>query len=220
MIKVESVHKQYHLGKRMVNALNGVSLQVDSGSFVAISGPSGSGKSTLLHLIGCLDVPTAGTVELMGQRTDAMSENKQAALRNRLIGFIFQSFNLIPVLTAFENIEYPLLLQNIPKRERHNRVNKVLEEVGLSSHAIHRPDYLSGGQRQRVAIARALVTEPKVVLADEPTANLDSKTGTEILDLMKTISVDHGTSFIFSTHDHKVTEYADKVYVLKDGVLC
>jgi putative ABC transport system ATP-binding protein len=219
MIEVEQVVKRYQLGQREVLALKGVSVQFDAGAMVAIVGPSGSGKSTLLHLIGCLDVPTSGQVKILNQRTDTMSDGQQAKLRNRFLGFIFQSFNLIPVLTAFENVEYPLLLQGVAKVERKQRTYALLEEVGLSAHAAHRPDCLSGGQRQRVAIARALITRPSMVLADEPTANLDSVTGTEILDLMKTMNKEHGTSFVFSTHDPKITHYADKIYTLKDGLL-
>lgn len=220
MVEVEQVVKRYRLGQREVLALKGVSVQFDVGAFVAIVGPSGSGKSTLLHLIGCLDVPTSGYVKILNQRTDTLSDRRQATLRNQFLGFIFQSFNLIPVLTAFENIEYPLLLQGVAKAERKQRIYALLEEVGLTDHAGHRPDCLSGGQRQRVAIARALITRPSMVLADEPTANLDSVTGTEILDLMKKMNEEHGTSFVFSTHDPKITHYADKIYTLKDGVLC
>ncbi len=219
MIEVENVVKHYYLGKRQVVALNGVSLHFGDHEFIAIIGPSGSGKSTLLHLIGCLDIPTSGLVKILDKRTDMLSDAKQSALRNKFLGFIFQSFNLIPVLTAFENVEYPLLLSGVSRKERKLRVAALLNEVGLEEHAQHRPDNLSGGQRQRVAIARALVTRPKFVLADEPTANLDSVTGTEILDLMKKINVEHGTSFVFSTHDPKISQYASKTYVLKDGVL-
>lgn len=219
MIEVENVVKHYYLGQRQVIALNGVSLQFGEHEFIAIIGPSGSGKSTLLHLIGCLDIPTQGKVRILGKCTNKLSDRQQSALRNQFLGFIFQSFNLIPVLTAFENVEYPLLLSGVPKLERKQRAMDLLKEVGLEEHATHRPDNLSGGQRQRVAIARALVTRPKLVLADEPTANLDSVTGTEILDLMKRINIEHGTSFVFSTHDPKISQYASKTYILKDGVL-
>ena len=212
MIEVEQVVKHYYLGKRKVQALKGVSLKISEGQFVAIEGPSGSGKSTLLHLIGCLDIPTKGQVKILGKCTGTLSDRKQSDLRSKFLGFIFQSFNLIPVLTAFENIEYPLLLQGVSRLKRKQKVNALLKEVGLEEHSKHYPDYLSGGQRQRVAIARALITQPRLVLADEPTANLDSVTGTEILDLMKKISDEHGTSFIFSTHDPKITTYADCIY--------
>lgn len=219
MIKVENVVKHYYLGQRKVIALNGVSLDINESQFVAIVGPSGSGKSTLLHLMGCLDVPTQGQVKILGKNTRELSDRKQSELRNKFLGFIFQSFNLIPVLSAFENIEYPLLLQGVSRANRKKRVNQLLKDVGLEEHTKHYPDALSGGQRQRVAIARALITQPRVVLADEPTANLDSVTGTEILDLMKKISLEKGTSFVFSTHDPKIIPYAEKIYTLKDGVL-
>ncbi|MCF6204424.1 MAG: ABC transporter ATP-binding protein [Methylococcaceae bacterium] len=219
MIKVENVVKHYYLGQRKVVALNGVSLQINEGQFIAVQGPSGSGKSTLLHLMGCLDVPTQGQVKILKKNTSELSDRKQSELRNKFLGFIFQSFNLIPVLSAFENIEYPLLLQGVSRSKRKDRVNRLLQDVGLEGHAKHYPDTMSGGQRQRVAIARALITQPRVVLADEPTANLDSVTGTEILDLMKIISLEKGTSFVFSTHDPKIIPYAEIVYTLKDGVL-
>ena len=219
MIEVKQVVKTYALGQRRVTALNGVSLRVSEGEFVAVVGSSGCGKSTLLHLIGCLDVPTEGQVKILNQETTSLTDAQQSRLRNQFLGFIFQSFNLIPVLTAFENIEYPLLLQNLSRCERKQRADELLEQVGLAQYRKHRPDHLSGGQRQRVAIARALITRPKLVLADEPTANLDSKTGTEILDLMKSINRSLSTSFIFSTHDPKVSGYANKVFTLRDGTL-
>nr|VFK53676.1 MAG: putative ABC transport system ATP-binding protein [Candidatus Kentron sp. TUN]VFK55261.1 MAG: putative ABC transport system ATP-binding protein [Candidatus Kentron sp. TUN] len=219
MIRVENVSKTYTLGKRQVEALRGIDLTLPEGVFVAIAGPSGSGKSTLLNLIGCLDLPTAGRILLQGQDVSAMGDRQQAALRNRLIGFVFQSFNLVPVLSAFENVEYPLVLLGVARRERRERVEAMLGEVGLAEHAGHRPDYLSGGQRQRVAIARALVTCPGLVLADEPTANLDSKTGGEIIALMRTLNREHGTTFVFSTHDPRVVDQADQVYRIEDGRL-
>lgn len=219
MIRVEKVSKHYRLGQSLVKALNDVNLRIESGAFCAIVGSSGSGKSTLLNLLGCLDTPSSGRVKILDQYTDELSDKEQAQLRNHHIGFIFQSFNLIPVLSAFENVEYPLRLQNIPNPERKQRVNELLEQVGLQQHRKHRPDNLSGGQRQRVAIARALVTRPQLVLADEPTANLDSVTGTEILDLMQNINQEHSTSFIFSTHDPKISQYAKTIYHLQDGVL-
>ena len=219
MIEVENAVKQYTLGEHKVAALNGVSLSVKEGEFATVVGPSGCGKSTLLHLVGCLDIPTQGQVKIMGQVTTSLNDRKQSALRSRFLGFIFQSFNLVPVFSAFENIEYPLLLQGVSRSERNNRVSELLEQVGLLQHKKHRPDQLSGGQRQRVAIARALVAKPKLVLADEPTANLDSATGAEILDLMKSMNKNLGTSFLFSTHDAKVSEYADTIHRLDDGVL-
>lgn len=219
MIEVKNVTKRYQLGQRYVDALKGVNLTINEGEFSAIVGSSGCGKSTLLHLMGCLDTPTDGNINIMGQTSTLLSDKKQSALRNRYLGFIFQSFNLIPVLNAFENIEYPLLLQKVPKKQRSERVMSLLERVGLQEHKGHRPDKLSGGQRQRVAIARALVTQPKLVLADEPTANLDSQTTTEILDLMKEINQSLGTSFVISTHDPDVSRYANAIYTLQDGRL-
>lgn len=219
MIQVQDVHKTYRLGQRQVKALRGVDLELHEGGFVAIAGPSGSGKSTLLNLIGCLDVPTTGRVILLNQDIARLTDSAQSALRNRFIGFVFQSFNLVPVLSAYENVEYPLVLLGLPRAERQSRVERILDEVGLREHATHRPDYLSGGQRQRVAIARALVTQPRLVLADEPTANLDSHTGKEILDLMQRLNREHHTTFIFSTHDPRVVAHAERVYRLEDGRL-
>nr|VFK51356.1 MAG: putative ABC transport system ATP-binding protein [Candidatus Kentron sp. TC] len=219
LIRVEGVSKTYILGKRRVEALRDIDLSLSEGEFVAIAGPSGSGKSTLLNLLGCLDLPTSGRILLHDQNISTMGDREQAKLRNRFIGFVFQSFNLIPVLSAFENVEYPLLLLGASRRERRERVTAILEEVGLTEHASHRPDYLSGGQRQRVAIARALVTQPKLVLADEPTANLDSKTGTEIISLMRILNREHRTTFVFSTHDPRVVSQAEHVYRIEDGRL-
>ncbi|KOR31063.1 ABC transporter [Achromatium sp. WMS2] len=219
MIELSGVFKSYTFGRRSVEALRGIDLQLAEGVFVAVAGPSGSGKSTLLNLLGCLDQPTAGKISLFGRTINSMSDGEQARLRNHSIGFVFQSFNLIPVLSAYENVEYPLLLLGITKRERRERVESMLNEVGLLEHAAHWPDYLSGGQRQRVAIARALVTRPKLVLADEPTANLDSNTGNEIINLMRRLNLEHRTSFVFSTHDPKVMAQAERIYQLKDGQL-
>jgi putative ABC transport system ATP-binding protein len=201
-----------------VPALQGVSLEVHPKEFISIAGPSGSGKTTLLNLIGCVDTATRGTVEIAGQDTFKLSERERTDLRLNTIGFIFQSFNLVAVLSVFQNVEFPLLLQRrLSSSERKKRVNALLEQVGLASHAKHRPNELSGGQRQRVAVARALVTEPKLVLADEPTANLDSVTGQTIIDLMKRINQQQGTTFIFSTHDTKVMSHANAVVQLADG---
>lgn len=217
MILLKNVTKEYRLGKTIVHALRGIDLDIGKGEFVSICGPSGSGKSTLLNLIGCLDIPTSGTVHIMDTNIISLQDADLARLRNRTIGFIFQMFNLIPVLNAYENVEYPLILQGLPKQEKRERVLRIIEEVGLSDFIKHRPDELSGGQRQRVAIARALVTNPKLVLADEPTANLDAKTGIEILELMKKMNEKDKTTFIFSTHDPKVEQYANKTYTLSDG---
>ena len=215
-VRVENVTKNYDLGRTTVTALRGVSLDVEPGEFMAVAGPSGSGKSTLLNLIGCLDHPTSGKV-LVGDRDVAsLDDNALSDLRARSIGFIFQTFNLIPVLTALENVEFPLLFGGVSKNARA-QAHKALEEVGLGSLAQHRPDELSGGERQRVAIARALVTEPLIVLADEPTANLDSATGDTIIALMLDLNRRANTTFIFSTHDPKVMGRAQRVVRLADG---
>jgi putative ABC transport system ATP-binding protein len=220
IVSVKNATKDYALGKVIVPALRGVSLDVAEGEFLSIAGPSGSGKTTLLNLIGCVDTPTAGTVEVAGKDTRQLSERALTALRLNTIGFIFQSFNLVSVLSVFQNVELPLLLQrNLPTGERRQRVMALLERVGLAEHSRHRPSELSGGQRQRVAIARALVTRPQLVLADEPTANLDSVTGQNILDLMKELNRTERTTFIFSTHDAKVMANATTVVRLADGKL-
>lgn len=219
VVSVVSVAKEYRLGRAIVPALRGVALDVKAGEFAALVGPSGSGKTTLLNIMGCLDRPTSGHVSVMNEDVLALSDVGLSDLRNRHIGFIFQTFNLIPVLTAYENVEYPLLIQGVGRRERQQRVRAILEEVGLREHARHRPDELSGGQRQRVAIARALVTTPRIVLADEPTANLDSETGRTILELMKQMNRDHGVTFVFSTHDREVLRYADRILQIRDGRL-
>jgi len=218
IVSVKEVHKNYVLGTVAVPALRGVSLEVTEGEFLAIAGPSGSGKTTLLNLIGCVDTPSAGSVDVAGSPTGSMSERDLTRLRLHTIGFIFQSFNLVSVLSVMQNIELPLLLQrSASARERRHRVEALLDRVGIREYARHRPSELSGGQRQRVAIARALITRPQLVLADEPTANLDSVTGTNILDLMKELNRTEKTTFIFSTHDARVWAYANSVVRLADG---
>jgi len=218
IVSINNITKDYHLGNVVVPALHHVSLEVESGNFISIAGPSGSGKTTLLNLIGCVDVATSGKVMIDGHDTKNLSERKLTDLRLHTIGFIFQSFNLIPVLNVFQNVEFPLLLQKtLGKKERETRVLDLLHKVGLNKHALHRPTELSGGQRQRVAIARALVTRPKIVLADEPTANLDSKTGENIIELMKEMNRVERTTFIFSTHDAKVMSQARSIVRLADG---
>jgi putative ABC transport system ATP-binding protein len=220
VVRTEGLTKEYPLGKQRVQALRGVDLTVVKGEFLAIAGPSGSGKSTLLNLIGCIDVPSAGRVFIKGEEVTGKRPDELADLRARAIGFIFQSFNLLPVLSAAENVEYPLLNRpDVDKVARRARVSHYLERVGLSGFAGHRPAELSGGQRQRVAIARALATHPDIVLADEPTANLDHRTGEDILALMKEINRAEGTTFIFSTHDPKVMAIADRVVRVSDGEL-
>ncbi|WP_235216981.1 ABC transporter ATP-binding protein [Archangium violaceum] len=201
-----------------VPALRGLSLDVYPGEFISIAGPSGSGKTTALNLIGCVDTASSGVVSVDGQDTKTLSERQLTDLRLHTIGFIFQSFNLVSVLSVYQNVEFPLLLQRkLNPKEREQRVMTLLEQVGLDKHVKHRPNELSGGQRQRVAVARALVTRPKLVLADEPTANLDSVTGQNIIDLMKELNRKEGTTFIFSTHDAKVMNHANAVVRLADG---
>jgi putative ABC transport system ATP-binding protein len=217
MISLKNVAKDYKLGKAVVHALQGINLEVNQGEFISICGPSGSGKTTLLNLIGCLDSPTTGKVMVMDNDAARLSDAALSRLRNSTIGFIFQAFNLIPVLTAYENVEFPLVMLGLSESEKREKVLKMLSEVGLAKFIKHRPDELSGGQRQRVAIARALVTNPKMVLADEPTANLDSATGEEILKIMKKMNEEHHTTFIFSTHDSNIMKYAKKIYNIRDG---
>src|SRR5215467_8628020 len=218
IVSLSNVVKEYRLGNVSVPALRGVSLEVYPRDFLSIAGPSGSGKTTLLNLIGCVDTATSGTVKVEGQDTMNLSDRELTNLRLNTLGFIFQSFNLVSVLSVFQNVEFPLLLQRrLSKSERRDRVMSLLEQVGLASHVDHRPNELSGGQRQRVAVARALVTQPQIVLADEPTANLDSVTGNNIIDLMKELNEKNGTTFIFSTHDAKVMSHANAVIRLADG---
>lgn len=218
IVQVENVSKHYRLGDQDVRALTNVSLAIEPGVFLAIAGPSGSGKSTLLNIIGCIDTPTSGRVIIDGHDVSGRAPDQLADLRARTIGFIFQTFNLLPVLSAEENVEYPLLqLPELTKAQRRERVQHYLEVVGLSKYATHRPNQLSGGQRQRVAIARALATHSKIVLADEPTANLDSHTGSSILELMRDINRQSGTTFVFSTHDRKVMNMADRLVRIADG---
>jgi putative ABC transport system ATP-binding protein len=217
-VVVRRVSKTYALGRLSVPALYDVSLTVGLGEFVAIAGPSGSGKTTLLNLIGCLDTPSQGEIEIDGERVSHLGAGRRADLRARKLGFVFQTFSLLPVLSAYENVEYPLLLRR-RQSDLRRRVETVLAEVGLADRARHRPSELSGGQQQRVAIARALVTEPPLVLADEPTANLDSKTGQEIIELMQQLNRERGTTFIFSTHDPRIMRIAGRVVELHDGRL-
>jgi putative ABC transport system ATP-binding protein len=218
IVRLENVSKDYTLGEQQVQALKEVTLSIEEGAFLAIAGPSGSGKSTLLNLIGCIDTPSGGKVYINGQDVSGRTPDELADLRARSIGFIFQTFNLLPVLSAEENVEYPLTQFNeLSATDRRNRVLRYLDIVGLSKFRKHRPNQLSGGQRQRVAIARALATQPKIVLADEPTANLDHKTGEGILQLMKDINGDFKTTFIFSTHDWRVMAMADRLVRIDDG---
>ena len=217
--RFQAVSKTYRLGDVPVEALKSVTFGIPPQRFSMILGPSGSGKSTLLNLIGCLDLPTGGSIEIDGENIGTKPDNELSEFRARKIGFIFQNFNLIPVLTAYENVEYPLVLLGIAAAERKRRTLEMLESVGLTAHVRHRPNQLSGGQKQRVAIARALVKGPTLVLADEPTANLDSKTGAAIIELMRQVQHQHGATFIFSTHDPQLISHAEEVLEIRDGEL-
>jgi putative ABC transport system ATP-binding protein len=213
------VHKSYELGKTTVTALRGVDLTIERGEFTVVMGPSGSGKTTLLNIIGCLDRATQGSYKLDGEEIGHRDFNDLAEVRNRKIGFIFQNFNLIPVLSVRENIEFPCVIRGESGKALRDKVEAIAREVGLETFLHHKPDELSGGQRQRVAIARALVTDPQLVLADEPTANLDSKTSDQIIDLMLALNRDKGVTFLFSTHDPRVMEHARRVVYIHDGVM-
>jgi putative ABC transport system ATP-binding protein len=217
LVEIDTVVKDYSLGRTTIHALKGVSLSIEAGEFTSIVGPSGCGKTTMLNLIGCIDRPTSGSITFDGMATAAIGDDAEASLRLAKIGFIFQSFNLVPVLTIAENIEIPLMLARRPKLERKRRVEELIELVGLREYASHKPDELSGGQRQRVAIARALANEPRLVIADEPTANLDGATGETILQAMKALNEKKGVTFLFSTHDPRVMRFARRIVKLRDG---
>lgn len=220
VIEIRGLRKDYPLGKTTVHALRGVDFEVEEGSFLSIIGPSGSGKTTLLNIIGCIDSPSAGSVKIHGEEITRLNDRQITDLRLNRIGFIFQTFNLIPVLNVWENVEFPLLLMKKHKKEEVDaRVEKLIREVGLINYINHKPAELSGGQRQRVAIARALVTNPDIVLADEPTANLDSETSRSILELMRELNEVEQTTFIFSTHDPEVLDYAKSIVKIKDGMI-
>ena len=224
IINLTNVKKQYILGKTIVSAVNDATFSLEQGDFVSIVGPSGSGKTTILNMIGCIDVPTSGILEVNGLDISTLNDKQLTELRRDTIGFIFQSFNLLPVLNVYENIEFPLNLSGKKyskeeKQQQADYINHLIAAVGLEKWKNHKPNELSGGQRQRVAIARALVTKPLIVLADEPTANLDSKIGAEIINLMKNINKEFGTTFIFSTHDEAIFSNADHVIQLKDGLV-
>jgi putative ABC transport system ATP-binding protein len=217
--KLENVTRNYKIGKVENQALRGVSLTIESGEFTALVGPSGSGKTTLLQLLGCLDKPSTGKVFINGKDVSQLNRNQRADMRRGTIGFIFQFFALIPTLTAYENIEMPLLLIHQNAAERRERVNQLLESVELTQFSHHRPDQLSGGQQQRVAIARALTTKPALILADEPTANLDTPNGKQVMDIMTRLNQETGVTFIFATHDPRVFSYARRVITLRDGLV-
>jgi putative ABC transport system ATP-binding protein len=217
MIAVKNLHKTYTAGDTKVKALRGVSLDIQDGEFMSIAGPSGSGKTTLLNIVGCIDGADEGDVIIAGESVMTLDRNEQAAFRRDNLGFIFQSFNLIPVLTAFENVALSLNLIGVDDNETEERTMAILKEVGLEGMEDRRPSRLSGGQQQRVAIARALVKDPKIILADEPTANLDSHTGQDVLDLMKEMNEKHRSTFVFSTHDSMVMGFANRLVMLHDG---
>jgi putative ABC transport system ATP-binding protein len=219
MIELKLISKEYHIGNVSLAALTHISLSIPPGSFTGICGPSGSGKSTLLNILGLIDIPSAGEYLLYSKPVPVSDKKGRSLLRKQYFGFIFQNFNLIPELDVYRNIELPLLINNIGKKERTLKIDKIIDETGLSDWVSHKPFQLSGGQQQRVAIARALVKEPPVVIADEPTANLDTAIGAQIVEIMKTMNTKHGTVFIISSHDSLVINKMDKVFTLRDGIL-
>jgi putative ABC transport system ATP-binding protein len=218
-VRFEQITKTYRDGGVSVEAVRGISLAIAPRRFTMIIGPSGSGKTTLLNLIGCIDRPTSGTVQVCGQDVGALPDDRLTDFRAKNVAFVFQSFNLFPVLTAYENVEYPLLLLGVSAAERRRRSAAMLEAVGLAAYGHHRPNQLSGGQKQRVAIARALIKHPALVLADEPTANLDTRTGAEIIALMRRMQDEQAISFVFSTHDPQLMSHADETFTIRDGRL-
>ena len=217
VIELENATKIYTIGEVETRALDGVTLTIEEGEFTTIVGPSGSGKTTMLQLMGCLDQPNSGVVKINGEDVTKYKANQRADLRREMIGFIFQFFALVPVLNAYENVELPLLLNNVKPAERKERVMTLLDAVGLSDRIKHRPDQLSGGQQQRVAIARALAADPMLVLADEPTANLDTENGHQAMEIMQRLNQDTGTAFVFATHDPRVVSFARRVVEMQDG---
>ena len=219
VIQLENATKTYTIGEVETHALNNVSLSIEEGEFTALVGPSGSGKTTLLQMMGCLDMPNSGAVKINGRDVTRFNANQRADLRREVIGFIFQFFALIPVLSAYENVELPLLLNGVDPNERKERVTEMLEAVDLADRAKHRPDQMSGGEQQRVAIARALATHPSIVLADEPTANLDTANGKQAMEIMQRLNEETGTAFVFATHDPRVVAYARRVVKMQDGRL-
>jgi putative ABC transport system ATP-binding protein len=219
VVELRGVHKTYRLGQHVIPALRGVDLAVQRGELLALTGPSGSGKSTILNLAGLIDAPDSGEIVLDGQAVTGLEEIPRTLLRRDALGFVFQSFNLVPVMTVAENVDYPLFIAGVPAAERRERVAAQLAAVGLQDHAQHRPDALSGGQRQRVAIARALIKRPRLVIADEPTASLDSHTADQVLDLMRERCHAEGAAFVIATHDSRLTQRCDRVLALLDGRL-
>lgn len=219
LIEIKQVHKYYYLGETRIVALRGVDLEINRGEFLAIWGPSGSGKSTLCNVIGMIDDPSSGEVLLEGRKVDDVSDDGRSELRNRFVGFIFQTFNLIPVLSALENVMLPLQIRGDVPSEAEKTAKQLLSDMGMADYIQHRPHKLSGGQQQRVAIARALITNPELVIADEPTANLDSETAIRIVDLMRQLNREGKTTFIFSTHDQRLLGRADRQIHLRDGLI-
>jgi len=219
VVKIENVARVYHIGKIETQALRGVNLSIENGEFTALVGPSGSGKTTLLQMIGCLDQPTSGKVFINDKDVTSLNRNQRADMRRSTIGFIFQFFALIPTLTAYENVEMPLLLNGHTPDERRERVMELLKAVDLTDRANNRPDQLSGGQQQRIAVARALAPKPTLILADEPTANLDTENGKQVMDLMQRLNKETGVTFVFATHDPRVIGYAKRTVTLQDGVI-
>ena len=218
ILELKNIYKDYLQGKLTVNVLKDINLQVEEGDYIAIMGPSGSGKTTLMNLIGCLDVPTSGIYELDGQDISKKNDNQMAAIRNRYIGFVFQTFNLLPKLTARDNVALPLLYAGVSKRERRRRAEAALAKVGLADRMDFRSNQLSGGQCQRVAIARAIVGNPKILLADEPTGALDTKSGVQVMEIFKQLN-DEGVAIIMITHEREIAAHAKKLYLIRDGIL-
>lgn len=219
VVEMHGVHKTYHLGEHVIPALQGIDLTVQCGELLALTGPSGSGKSTILNLCGLIDTPDSGDIVLGGKSVTGLNEVQRTLLRRDALGFVFQNFNLVPVMTVAENVDYPLFIAGVPAAERRERVAAQLKAVGLLEHAQHRPDALSGGQRQRVAIARALVKRPRLVIADEPTASLDSHTADQVLELMRELGHAEGAAFVIATHDSRLSSRCDRVLGLLDGRL-
>ena len=219
VVRIENITRVYKVGQMETNALRGVNLTIENGEFTALVGPSGSGKTTLLQMAGCLDQPTTGTVFVDGKNVTTLNRNQRADMRKDHIGFIFQFFALIPTLTAYENIEMPLLLNGVRLPERKDRVQELLKAIDLADRANNRPDQMSGGQQQRVAIARALATKPALILADEPTANLDTANGEQVMEIMTRLNKETGVTFVFATHDPRVIKYARRVVTLRDGII-